>query len=1070
MSLLRDGLITIWANTDINAGQEWEEEVQKHLKRADIVLLLISPDFIASDYYSNELQHAIVRHEMGETVVVPIILRPVDWSALPFGKLQALPKNTRPVTKWKNRDDAFLDITTGIRTVVDAFLAKQNVDASISRQAEDQEKRLFYPLTPPSVGLYERKWSLYHRGLLLILLDQSEDMNEVMMQGEQTNTLAEITTSFANSLLEAVVTHARVDSESGLIGDICDVMVIGYSDTVVPILHASGVPLPLPSITNRFRGHHLVSRWQYNPLKGQYEELVKRIPYWIEPTIRTGYIDFSQAIRVAREITQYWLLADARRADSGPPLILNITGSRRLAKSLDDPIEEAKQLRQMRTSDGEALLFSYYFVPSIQRMLVFPSTLMALEQLGLSSEEFLVAEQLYLTSSVLSDKLVYTASLAFSEHIHLNARGFLCNSDALAVIRLIADFTIPNIRNRVINTNIWPSIDKYDEAFQEAYITIYDDDIKYSKLLQNPLGPAHLNVNTDNVCIYRMGDWLVRCFVGNPPDDLRERYLAANEYIDLHGEELSFLVPQIWIEKGVHIERQDWPFVKSPYIQHISLGRFLRESIFSNGKNQAAITKIAQLWLQMIMTLEKLHIAHGDLDLTNVLVCGSLPDMRLLLVDFDNMYVPALAGRQLYEQGHKHFQPPESIRRSFNEEMDRFSALVIYLSLIALAEDPRLWEQCRADEESKLLLGTGDFQDLKNSAPYQLLRRKRGNMVLQKCLAELASSIEETRMPRALSEVVYTSHPVFPAKFHESKKFLLPSTNRPLSNLFEDDPLYAFPHPTKARVLRYTKDQASTEMCNSTCALFSDTDPFCFALTEGSGTFARPWAAVLAQYWTQHPIIIDVQQTSKQRYTKMLMPQLSSVVSAWLNEPNKRYEQWVYKKWLPTVNHRNHDQRQPLFSKQDVQRFIARGTSSTLIGVTLDRSELAWSSFAVGNSHLFLFSHENLGKWSYYSFPTNSLSELEKKSTSIPSMARETDQLSLFPQVGQGLYRPGDLLILATSALSRWLFIQVEQQMTDWNEMLNVVSDHDFHAFIKKQQEKGLLANEDTILIIIPLE
>src|SRR5260370_20989024 len=107
MPLQRRGLITIWSDTDIDAGDAWEEEIKKHLDTAHIILLLISPDFMASDYcYSTEMERAMERHNKGESHVVPIILRPVLFKDAPFGKIQALPTDAKPVKRWADPDDA----------------------------------------------------------------------------------------------------------------------------------------------------------------------------------------------------------------------------------------------------------------------------------------------------------------------------------------------------------------------------------------------------------------------------------------------------------------------------------------------------------------------------------------------------------------------------------------------------------------------------------------------------------------------------------------------------------------------------------------------------------------------------------------------------------------------------------------------------------------------------------------------------------------------------------------------------------------------------------------------------
>ena len=117
--LERQKVIKSWYDRDISAGNEWKSEIEKQLNSAQIILLLISSDFLASDFcWSVELEQAMQRHEAREARVIPIILREVDWHNAPFGKLHALPKNAEPVTNWANRDQAFADIARGISRVV----------------------------------------------------------------------------------------------------------------------------------------------------------------------------------------------------------------------------------------------------------------------------------------------------------------------------------------------------------------------------------------------------------------------------------------------------------------------------------------------------------------------------------------------------------------------------------------------------------------------------------------------------------------------------------------------------------------------------------------------------------------------------------------------------------------------------------------------------------------------------------------------------------------------------------------------------------------------------------------
>lgn len=114
--LKRQGVISTWHDRRISAGTELGNAIDQNLNEADVILLLISPDFINSDYcYEREMLRAMERHERSEARVVPIILRPCDWRSLPFGKLLAAPKDGKPVTKWADQDDAFLDIVTAIK-------------------------------------------------------------------------------------------------------------------------------------------------------------------------------------------------------------------------------------------------------------------------------------------------------------------------------------------------------------------------------------------------------------------------------------------------------------------------------------------------------------------------------------------------------------------------------------------------------------------------------------------------------------------------------------------------------------------------------------------------------------------------------------------------------------------------------------------------------------------------------------------------------------------------------------------------------------------------------------------
>lgn len=119
-------LISSWHDRKILPGEEWDHRISENLESADIILLLVSADFIASPYcWDVEIRRAMEKHESGESRVIPIILRRGDWTGAPFSKLQCLPQNAKPVTNWTDRDAAFENITQGIRNVAYELIARQ---------------------------------------------------------------------------------------------------------------------------------------------------------------------------------------------------------------------------------------------------------------------------------------------------------------------------------------------------------------------------------------------------------------------------------------------------------------------------------------------------------------------------------------------------------------------------------------------------------------------------------------------------------------------------------------------------------------------------------------------------------------------------------------------------------------------------------------------------------------------------------------------------------------------------------------------------------------------------------
>lgn len=122
LSLLkREGLIESWHDRRIRAGSPIDQAIDEHLEGAEVVLLLVSASFLASDYsYGIEMQRAMERHAAGEATVIPVIVRPCDWKSAPFGKLMAVPRDGKAIVTWANYDEAYTDVARRVREVVEA--------------------------------------------------------------------------------------------------------------------------------------------------------------------------------------------------------------------------------------------------------------------------------------------------------------------------------------------------------------------------------------------------------------------------------------------------------------------------------------------------------------------------------------------------------------------------------------------------------------------------------------------------------------------------------------------------------------------------------------------------------------------------------------------------------------------------------------------------------------------------------------------------------------------------------------------------------------------------------------
>ena len=140
--LRRMNLTAEWYDRMIGAGDDWKRQIDRNLAAADIVLLLVSADFIDSDYcWGDEMTKALARHDCGEARVVPVILRPCRWTSTPLARLQAVPKDGRPVSEWTSRDAAFDDIAVAVERILQDLREQRRRVAEQARREPEAKRR-----------------------------------------------------------------------------------------------------------------------------------------------------------------------------------------------------------------------------------------------------------------------------------------------------------------------------------------------------------------------------------------------------------------------------------------------------------------------------------------------------------------------------------------------------------------------------------------------------------------------------------------------------------------------------------------------------------------------------------------------------------------------------------------------------------------------------------------------------------------------------------------------------------------------------------------------------------------
>src|SRR5579872_4400142 len=262
-------------------------------------------------------------------------------------------------------------------------------------------------------------------------------------------------------------------------------------------------------------------------------------------------------------------------------------------------------------------------------------------------------------------------------------------------------------------TMVWPSSHDFVEAIQNPHLSFRNPELRgldpsldrlgmplvasgnfaYAFKLRNPSsGPA-------------IG---IRCFRGYIPDR-DNRYAVISRHLTAHR--VPCLTDFRFDQEGILVAGRRYPIIVMEWIEGPTLDLYVEQILHE----KAALLHLADEWLRVLHALRSGQVAHGDLQHGNIIVQNG----QIRLIDLDGMFVPAMLGWPSIELGHPHFQHPRRSLTQFDLNLDNFSALVIYLTFLALAEAPDLWQEYH---DENLIFSRSDFL---NPAGSKLLQRIR---------------------------------------------------------------------------------------------------------------------------------------------------------------------------------------------------------------------------------------------------------------------------------------------------------------------------------------------------------
>ena len=291
----------------------------------------------------------------------------------------------------------------------------------------------------------------------------------------------------------------------------------------------------------------------------------------------------------------------------------------------------------------------------------------------------------------------------------------------------------------------WASSRDYVEAIQNPQICFLDPDLKAMSPALDRLGMP-LVTSGQFAYVFKLNSntggraQAVRCFRGFL-GDREQRYQWISEHLDKVAT--PYFAEFEYDPQGILVLGKHFPILTMEWVDGFPLDVYIPNVL----SRPDVLSFLANLWLKVLQTIRDGGMAHGDLQHGNIIVDSS---NTLRLVDLDGMFVPAMAGWKAAELGHQHYQHPRRRDNHFDARLDNFPGLVIYLSLIALAQRPALWDEFH---DENLIFRKRDFDHPRNSPLFVKVKDIGGEAQLLAQALERACTEDPSLCPSVLDMI-----------------------------------------------------------------------------------------------------------------------------------------------------------------------------------------------------------------------------------------------------------------------------------------------------------------------------